>query len=61
VINRSPQYKNKYVHRRTSVSLENLSSSQVQRRNATFVAFFVREICFNCSGGLLRLVCQWFS
>lgn len=29
VINRSPQYKNKYVHRRTSVSLENLSSSQV--------------------------------
>ncbi len=30
VINRSPQYKNKYVHRRTSVSLENLSSTQVQ-------------------------------
>jgi len=32
VINRSPQYKNKYVHRRTSVSLENLSSSQVEER-----------------------------
>jgi hypothetical protein len=29
VINRSPQYKNKYVHRRTSVSLENLTTTQV--------------------------------
>ena len=29
VINRSPQYKNKYVHRRTSVSLENLSNTEV--------------------------------
>eukprot|EP00598_Pedospumella_elongata_P000678 CAMPEP_0184966654 /NCGR_PEP_ID=MMETSP1098-20130426/267_1 /TAXON_ID=89044 /ORGANISM="Spumella elongata, Strain CCAP 955/1" /LENGTH=565 /DNA_ID=CAMNT_0027487967 /DNA_START=213 /DNA_END=1910 /DNA_ORIENTATION=+ len=32
VINRSPQYKNKYVHRRTSVSLENLSSTQMEER-----------------------------
>jgi hypothetical protein len=29
VINRSPKYKNKYVHRRTSVSLENLSPKEV--------------------------------
>jgi hypothetical protein len=42
VINRSPQYKNKYVHRRTSVSLENLSSSQVQRRNGSFGFCFLR-------------------
>lgn len=29
VINRSPKYKNKYVHRRTSLSLQNLSASEV--------------------------------
>lgn len=29
VINRSPKYKNKYVHRRTSVSLENLTQKEV--------------------------------
>lgn len=29
VINRSPKYKNKYVHRRTSISLQNLSSKEV--------------------------------
>jgi hypothetical protein len=50
VINRSPQYKNKYVHRRTSVSLENLSSSQVQRRNAALV------FCFLCFGDLFSIV-----
>jgi hypothetical protein len=50
VINRSPQYKNKYVHRRTSVSLENLSSSQVQRRNAALVFYFL------CFGDLFSVV-----
>lgn len=29
VINRSPKYKNKYVHRRTSVTLENLNAQEV--------------------------------
>lgn len=29
VINRSPKYGNKYVHRRTSVALENLSMDEV--------------------------------
>ena len=29
VINRSPKYKNKYVHRRSSVSLDNLSPEEV--------------------------------
>ena len=32
VINRSPKYKNKYVHRRSSVSLENLSSDEIVQR-----------------------------
>lgn len=32
VINRSPKYKNKYVHRRSSVSLENLSSEEISER-----------------------------
>ena len=32
VINRSPKYKNKYVHRRTSISLNNLSDKQLQER-----------------------------
>ncbi len=29
VINRSPKYKNKYVHRRTSVSVEQLTPAEV--------------------------------
>ncbi len=29
VINRSHKYKNKYVHRRTSVTLENLTTEEV--------------------------------
>lgn len=29
VINRSHKYKNKYVHRRTSVTLENLTEEEV--------------------------------
>jgi len=32
VINRSHKYKNKYVHRRTSISLENLSSKELEDR-----------------------------
>eukprot|EP00981_Chlorochromonas_danica_P001277 scaffold268_cov210-Ochromonas_danica.AAC.72 len=32
VINRSPKYKNKYVHRRTSVTLENLSAHEIEER-----------------------------
>ena len=32
VINRSPKYKNKYVHRRSSVALENLSSEEISER-----------------------------
>ncbi|KAJ1423363.1 Metallo-dependent phosphatase-like protein [Ochromonadaceae sp. CCMP2298] len=32
VINRSPNYQNKYVHRRTSIALENLSSNQVSHK-----------------------------
>ena len=30
VINRSPKYKNKYVHRRSSVSLDNLTPEEVR-------------------------------
>jgi len=32
VINRSPKYKNKYVHRRTSVSLKHLSPEELEQR-----------------------------
>lgn len=32
VINRSPKYKNKYVHRRTSVTLDNLSAGEIEER-----------------------------
>mmetsp|Transcript_31866 Transcript_31866/g.53761 ORF Transcript_31866/g.53761 Transcript_31866/m.53761 type:complete len:599 (+) Transcript_31866:106-1902(+) len=32
VINRSPSYKNKYVHRRTSVALNDLSTQEVEER-----------------------------
>eukprot|EP01038_Epipyxis_sp_PR26KG_P005443 gene5443-7536_t len=40
VINRSPKYKNKYVHRRTSVSLENLSQKELEdRRRLGLVRF----------------------
>ena len=31
VINRSPKYKNRYVHRRTSVSLANMTPDEVLR------------------------------
>jgi hypothetical protein len=33
VINRSPKYKNKYVHRRTSVSVEQLTPAEVTYAN----------------------------
>eukprot|EP01035_Chromulina_nebulosa_P018643 gene18643-24384_t len=33
VINRSPKYKNKYVHRRTSVSLDSLSLDEIEDRS----------------------------
>lgn len=40
VINRSHKYKNKYVHRRTSVSLENLSNEELEdRRKLGLVRF----------------------
>lgn len=40
MINRSHKYKNKYVHRRTSVSLENLSQEEVEdRRRLGLVRF----------------------
>lgn len=32
VINRSPAYKNQYVHRRDSVSLQSLSETEIQKR-----------------------------
>mmetsp|Transcript_19657 Transcript_19657/g.42679 ORF Transcript_19657/g.42679 Transcript_19657/m.42679 type:complete len:573 (-) Transcript_19657:147-1865(-) len=32
VINRSPSYKNKYVHRRTSVTMENLTTKELEER-----------------------------
>jgi hypothetical protein len=32
VINRSPKYGNKYVHRRTSVALENVSAEEIEER-----------------------------
>ena len=32
VINRSPKYRNKYVHRRTSISLENMSEEEMENR-----------------------------
>lgn len=32
VINRSPKYKNKYVHRKTSLSVSNLSSQEFDQR-----------------------------
>lgn len=32
VINRSPKYRNKYVHRRTSISLENMSEEEMEQR-----------------------------
>jgi hypothetical protein len=43
VINRSPQYKNKYVHRRTSVALENLSNQQVR---ATYTEKWEMMFCW---------------
>ena len=33
VINRSPKYKNKYVHRRSSISLENLTPEEVRSKH----------------------------
>lgn len=40
VINRSHKYKNKYVHRRTSVSLENLTKEELEdRRKLGLVRF----------------------
>ena len=47
VINRSPQYKNKYVHRRTSVSLENLSSTQVLRAQSLFIFSVICQMVYN--------------
>lgn len=32
VINRSPKYKNKYVHRRTSVAISDLTPEQMEER-----------------------------
>ena len=32
VINRSPKYRNKYVHRRTSISLQDLSEEEIENR-----------------------------
>eukprot|EP01039_Chlorochromonas_danica_P014578 gene14578-17043_t len=32
VINRSPKYKNRYVHRRTSMTLANLSTEEIEER-----------------------------
>lgn len=59
VINRSPQYKNKYVHRRTSVSLENLSSSQV-RSGVFWCTYFwssyyigALQVLFGCVANIL--------
>jgi hypothetical protein len=42
VINRSPKYKNKYVHRRTSVSLENLTPKEV-----SICLFFIQTTIIN--------------
>ena len=33
VINRSPKYKNKYVHRKTSLSLQHLSHEEIEQRH----------------------------
>ena len=33
MINRSPKYKNKYVHRKTSLSLQNLSHEEIEQRH----------------------------
>lgn len=40
VINRSPKYKNKYVHRRTSMALENLTSEEVRTVRAHMYVFY---------------------
>lgn len=51
VINRSPKYKNKYVHRRSSISLENLTPEEVRAKHilSTHEAYLVEEAKFNLS------------
>lgn len=44
VINRSPKYKNKYVHRRTSISLDNLTEEEMEdRRRLGLIRFSVAD------------------
>ena len=44
VINRSPKYKNKYVHRRSSVSLDNLTPEEVYSSVSPLCLFFLHLI-----------------
>lgn len=44
VINRSPKYRNKYVHRRTSISLDNLTEEEMEdRRKLGLIRFSVAD------------------
>lgn len=48
VINRSPKYKNKYVHRRTSVALENLTPSEVRGKSSVLLLSLLFFYFFSC-------------
>jgi hypothetical protein len=54
VINRSPKYKNKYVHRRTSVSLANLTPEELEnRKKLGLVRFSIQDPEY------VRMMMEW--